>query len=106
MSAHTPGPLRVARAKNGGGDYAVIDADKNVVAEFYEDIREQGECAREEAKANATLYAAAPDLLEALVAIGTRLLICGPDVSAQDAYDSFYQEIVKDAIAKATRAKP
>lgn len=62
---HTPGPLFAIRAKQGG-DHAVKDRDNNVVAECFEDIRELGECAMAEAKANATLYAAAPDLLEAL----------------------------------------
>ncbi len=65
-AAHTKGPLQVARAKNGGGDYAVMDANKNIVAECYEDIRELGECAREEALANATLFAASHEMLELL----------------------------------------
>lgn len=69
MSAqHTPGPLSAVRATQGG-DYAVKDRDNNIVAECFEDIREQGESAIEEAKANATLYAAAPELLEALTTL-------------------------------------
>lgn len=66
MSAaqHTRGPLFAVRAKRCG-DYAVKDAQNNIVAECYEDIRRAGESAAAEAAANAMLYAAGPDLLDA-----------------------------------------
>ena len=68
MSAHTPGPL-FARSAKEGGDYCVRTQDNDVVAEFYEDIRKHAECARDEAKANAMLFAAATDLLATLEAV-------------------------------------
>lgn len=52
----------------------------------------------------AHMFAAAPDMYEALKNIDARLRECmaiGPDVSAEDAYDSFYQDIVRAALAKA-----
>lgn len=46
---------------------------------------------------------AAPELLDALKSLNDRLHTCiRLNVSAQDAYDSFYQEIVAEAISKAT----
>ena len=59
----------------------------------------------EEALANAKLIAAAPELLDALRSIDQRLKECwrmGGPISAHEAYDSFYQEIVQEAIKKAT----
>lgn len=58
------------------------------------------------ALANARLIAAAPDLLNALIAIDQRMTECAATpASAADTYDSYYQEMVRDAIAKATRAE-
>ena len=68
MSAHTPGPL-FARSAREGGDYCVRTQDNDIVAEFFEDIRKRAECARDEAKANATLFAGAGDMLAALEAV-------------------------------------
>jgi hypothetical protein len=57
----------------------------------------------DEGKANARLIAAAPELLEALKEIDKRMGFClNRSISADEAYDSFYQGIVKAAIAKAT----
>ena len=68
MSApkHTPGPLRLKRAKNLSGDFAIADSEGHILAECYAAIRAHNERATEEAEANARLYVAAPELLEAL----------------------------------------
>ncbi len=55
------------------------------------------------AKANAGRIAAAPDRLAALQELDERLRKCGSDpITAAEAYDSFYQGLVAEAIAKAT----
>lgn len=54
-------------------------------------------------EANARLITAAPELLDALIAIRDRLKQCeGVPVTPFEAFDSFYREIVDEAIAKAT----
>lgn len=64
---HTPGPLSIKPANDGSGDYGIVIGDKlGLVAECYADIRHGNERALQEARANATLFAAASDLLEAL----------------------------------------
>ncbi len=75
----------------GAGDFAVMDVNRNIVAEFYADIRHGREQARDEAKANATLFAGAGDLLAALMALQKAGGIW-PDLQQQ----------VDSAIAKAT----
>ncbi len=65
---HTPGPLRALQSR-ATGDVAVLNKEGSfnyVVAECFADIRRNGEQAREEALANAKLYAAAPDMLAVL----------------------------------------
>ncbi|MBB5663219.1 putative secreted protein [Rhizobium leguminosarum] len=63
-SKHTPGPwtMRIA----GNGDCGISAEGTGVFAEAFAEIRHSGENARDEAKANARLIAAAPDLLDAL----------------------------------------
>ena len=75
MSEHTPGPLRAIKALKpdnaGGFDWAVVDQDENIVAEAFEHVGKDPKTGRftmRPARANAFLYAAAPDLLEALKA--------------------------------------
>ena len=54
---------------------------------------------------NARLIAAAPDLLKALKYINERLSAgAAIGLTADDVYDSFYQEIVRSALKKATGA--
>ena len=100
-TAHTPGPLRVVRAKNGGGDFAVMDGHKNIVAEFYEDIREQGECASKEAKANANIFASASELLQELQAIANADTAEWTD---RTEFEAWAKSRARAAIAKATGA--
>lgn len=73
---HTPGPLTIRVGANG--DVGIIapgvaDSPHNIggvlVAECFADIRRADEGANAEALANATLFAAAPDLLIALAKI-------------------------------------
>ena len=70
MSHHTQGPLRTRRAIHpdnvGGYDYAILDTDSRVIGEAF-DIVGNGE--HRPALHNATLWAAAPELLEALEAL-------------------------------------
>lgn len=56
---------------------------------------------------NARLIAAAPELLDVLRCIRERLeLSMGDHICAEDVFDSFYREIMDEAIAKAMGAKP
>lgn len=74
-AAYTPGPLTVRLGANG--DVGIIATAQQVVAnddiggalvaECYCEIRRAGEGARAEALANATLYAAAPQMLAELL---------------------------------------
>lgn len=56
-----------------------------------------------EMHANARLIAAAPELLSALKALHDRLKECSEfcGISARDAYDSYFEGIATEAIAKA-----
>ena len=71
----TPGPLTIKRSlssdNTGGYDYAIIDEAGQIIAETYEHVgvgRELGAVYdKRPARANAVLFAAAPDLYEALL---------------------------------------
>lgn len=68
MSKHTPGPLTIKGPSKGrgalddGGDYAILDRDGKIIAETYRLVETDDE---RPALANALLFRAAPDLLEA-----------------------------------------
>lgn len=102
MSAHTPGPLLVSEGARADGefDYAVyveINGKRQIVAEFFGTA---GYGTKFDSKSNARLYAAAPDLLEAL----TRLLHQAE--GRLDMSDDFRAiKAARAAIAKATSAK-
>lgn len=107
MSKYTKGPWRVLpeeihrdyiriRGSRLGERYKIA----NVLLTNYAGIADS-EVA--ETRANANLIAAAPTLLETLTDLVTRLKACGPNILANEAFDSFYQEIAEEAIRQATR---
>jgi len=63
---HTPGPWRIATAKPGNDPDFGIKADgyEGVIAECFSEARKKGVLDIGQAKANAHLIAAAPDLLD------------------------------------------
>ncbi len=66
MSDFTPGPLTVkcaSKLSDGGWDWAIRDTHGFIIAECYNVVANN---TRRPAEANARLFAAAPDLLEAL----------------------------------------
>lgn len=101
-SQHTPGPPWTL---NKGNRKPMIGFDVKDGGPLLPIVPEvHGYCVAE-AKRNARLIAAAPDLLAALKDLDDRLQLCKDvGVTADEAYDSFYQEIVRAAIAKATGA--
>ena len=88
---HTIGPLTVRRAATGG-DVAISERDRNIVAECYAAIRTRRERSDDEAMANAILFAAAADLLDA----------CRLALNAFERADAIDWSILERAIAKAT----
>lgn len=97
MSKHTPGKWKIGIATVGG--FWIKDANGIDVVSCDGDTFRYGSISNE---ANANLIAAAPDLLEALKELRKRLIKCSADpISAAEAYDSFYQDIVLSAINKA-----
>lgn len=99
----TPGPLTVRRAgkhatPSGSADCAVVAEDKFIVAECYSNIRRYDEFSRDEAMANATLYAASPDLYAAL----TEALFAMDDHAK--AYPALVKGYTIDAMRSATAA--
>lgn len=107
MSAHTAGTWV---AKQRFSNRWTIEVAENLgasplcIAQVSTTVLEVG-INNHDTAANARLIAAAPDLLEALRTLDERLHDCFEprhQITAEEAYDSFYQEIVRDAIAKAT----
>lgn len=71
---YTPAPLTVKgpspgldRGTDDGGDYAIVDAENHIIGEAFHLVARGG--VTKPAKANATLWAAAPELLNALDSI-------------------------------------
>ena len=109
MSKPTPGPWRVdpehwGDVVNLQGVQIVVVEDANDASDWPFGTLLPPVC---EAKANARLISAAPCLLAALKSLHDRLIECSADpISAAEAYDSFYQEMVVAAIAKAKGEAP
>ena len=67
---HTPGPWNIAKPKIGdGGARLIYGSDRRHIAEVFQYQNHQFPAANGEALANACLIAAAPDLLNACIAI-------------------------------------
>lgn len=123
---HTPGPLIVHRApkadNTGGFDYCVVDSDEKIIAEFFEHVgfldKLKKSYSVRPALANATLYAAAPEMLEALEAaqqeflgLSAYLETCDPAVMVENlptlvASLKRKQEQAEAAIAKLKVSNP
>ncbi len=99
MNAHTPGPWMVVHELRPN-DEAVADLVNNTWVIPERPVR-LGSW-----HADAALIAAAPDLLDALRDLDSRLRACFAIPGVADAYDSAYQDSVADAIAKATGVTP
>lgn len=65
MSARTPGPW-TARSSRLCLDFGIVSKDNNVIAEVFSDIEVEDRRDVEQARANARLMAASPELLESL----------------------------------------
>lgn len=104
---HTPGEWRISGVSQEDG--SIFIAKNQIVicyvtnaASIFEVVLKQ---TPETQFANARLIAAAPDMYEALKSIDARLRECmaiGLGLTAADVYDSFYREIVRAALAKAS----
>lgn len=82
MSAHTPAPW-VPRASALCVDFGIVVEGQYVIAECFSDIRQEAKTDIEEARANARLIAAAPDLLACLQAVAAGNAIgWGADIRA------------------------
>lgn len=110
MSEFTKGPLKVFRAKHpdntGGYDYAVMDADDKIVAEFYEHVGHDGNggYTRLPAIFNATLYVGASDMYAALGnLLELRTLILG-SVEARYGNNPMATDEVESAFKQAMEA--
>ena len=87
---HTLGPLTIKTAGNGDNAVVAFDIDENgrpaIVAETFAGIRRHDENARQEAKANAELYAAAPTLKEEVIRLREALKGIGAVTDCPIAY--------------------
>ena len=95
----TPGPWRLAPAKDYAGSELNIDAGPRGQSGFICTAGHRGDA---EAEANARLIAAAPELLEALIAITDQLERIGDPRPGKDG--AFIDE-ARAAISKATGAQ-
>lgn len=106
---HTPGPWILDGVENGGGGITcawIAKADKHGAADGRV-AGAFGNClVKTDAKviANAKLIAAAPMMLATLRDLKERLRQCADaPVTAHEAFDSFYELLIDEAIARATR---
>jgi hypothetical protein len=112
LSAHTKGPWTVRVDSTDGWSLVVAGGPAgrivaNVNPESCPDASSVPAFVVMPAAANARLIAAAPELLEALQELHERLVACSTEsIYAGEAYDSFYRDLVVEAIAKATGAQP
>lgn len=98
---HTPGPLHVGRR---GLSPAVLDKQGRMLAEFpYHSSSRQHFVLVDEAIANATLYAAAPDLLKALSGWVEHLNAEPDGENDTPEYEMALMKAALSAIAKATQ---
>ena len=97
---HTPGPWK----RSGCLIYALNDLNFNRFSARFDSSRQPGEADAYECEANATLAAAAPELLEALnrceAALSAYLIECGPLMTPIDA-----EEICTTARAAIEKAR-
>lgn len=103
MSAHTPGPWIIATSNSWRR--IVSERDGTPICEpitqpdGHPDLHFRNGGAD---GPDAHVLAAAWDMYEALKSVDARLIECmAIGASAADAYDSFYQEVVRAALAKA-----
>lgn len=100
MSTHTAGPFTVKGPSRPtsdtpeGGDYAIFDSDGEIIAECFRRVNPHASGIRP-ARANAKLFAAAPDLLETL------RTIVGNAASVQ-MDPQWAVQVARNAIARAT----
>ena len=93
MGKHTPGPWHV---NDGKGCRWIETSKDDVIARIYKDA-----CSRETFDANASLIAAAPELLEALILLEAEMVASG-NANATDFGWPLAIQKTRAAIAKAT----
>ena len=110
QAKHTPGPLHVRAASqksDGGTDYAIVDQDNKVIGEAFEVV---GTDNKRPAYANAKLWAASSELLEALEAVRAKdaenCRVVARIRGLQSIPSPLPMEQVDAAIAKAKGADP
>lgn len=106
--SHTPGPLTIQGPSQPssdtpeGGDYAIRDTTGKIIAETFARV-DYGSAGLRPALDNARLFAAAPDLLEALILLREEMRLSG-NAEAKDYGWPKAIQATDAAIAKATGA--